>query len=322
MSYEFEKYICTKETLQETIETFGVAIIPQVLDDSECQQMVNQMWDFVEHISQLWEQPIRRDDESTWKEFYKMYPTHSMLLQYFGVGHSQASWNVRQNPKIVDIFAYFWKCLPEELLVSFDGLSFHLPPEITNRGWFRGNTWYHTDQSYLTPEFRCIQGLVTGIDINDNDATLSIMESSHLHHREMQEKYQITNKDNWYKISEEQHSFYSEKGCCVKNIKCPKGSMVFWDSRTIHCGVECNKNRKLPNIRAVIYVCCMPRSISTEADLKKKRKAFQDLRTTSHYPCKIKLFNKKPHTFGKQLPPIQPVPTPHLTELGLKLAGF
>jgi hypothetical protein len=51
-----------------------------------------------------------------------------MLIQHWGVGHTQACWDVRQNIKIVEIFAYFWGCYPNDLLVSFDALSFNLPP--------------------------------------------------------------------------------------------------------------------------------------------------------------------------------------------------
>ena len=39
--HEFEKYICTKETLKKTIEMYGVAIIPSVLNENECNTMVN-----------------------------------------------------------------------------------------------------------------------------------------------------------------------------------------------------------------------------------------------------------------------------------------
>jgi hypothetical protein len=35
-NYSFDKYICTKETLKQTIENYGVAIIPSVLDENEC----------------------------------------------------------------------------------------------------------------------------------------------------------------------------------------------------------------------------------------------------------------------------------------------
>lgn len=320
--YEFEKYVCTKETLEETIKMYGVAIIPSVLDEVECEKMVSEMWDFLEHISSEWAIPINRNDDKTWREFYKLFPLHSMLLQHFGVGHAQASWNLRQNPKIVDIFAHFWKCSAEELLVSFDGFSFGLPPEKTNKGWNRNNVWYHTDQSYTTPDFKCIQSWVTGLDVNEYDATLSVMEGSNKYHAEFKERFGVTDKANWYKLKKEEEQFYIEKGCEHKNIKCPKGSMVFWDSRTIHCGVEATKKRETANLRAVIYLCYMPRKICSEKNLKKKKNALEELRTTSHYPCDIKLFAKSPRTYGAEIPVIKSVEAPVLTDLGRKLAGY
>lgn len=320
--YESEKYFCTKETLKNTIDTYGVAIIPNVIDENECDMMVNQIWDFFEHISQKWETPINRNDKNTWREFYKLYPLHSMLIQHWGIGHAQSSWNVRQNIKIVEIFAHFWGCDINNLLVSFDGLSFNLPPEVTKKGWNRGNTWYHTDQSYTNSEFKCIQSFITGLDINEYDATLSFMEGSNKYHNDFKQKYNITDKSDWYKLSKQEESFYYDKGCVIKNIKCPKGSLVLWDSRTIHCGIEADKRRKIQNIRAVIYLCYMPRKLCNEANIKKKQKAFNELRTTTHYPCKIKLFSKDPLTYGGPMPNITEIEKPILTDLGKRLAGF
>lgn len=207
-------------------------------------------------------------------------------------------------------------------MVSFDGLSFNLPPEVTKRGWNKGNTWYHTDQSFTNDKFSCIQSFVTGLDINDNDATLSFIEGSNKFHSEFGYKNAITDKSDWYKLTKEQEAFYYDKGCVAKNIKCPKGSLVLWDSRTIHCGIEANKQRTMPNIRAVIYVCYMPRSICNVANIRKKQKAFTELRATTHYPCKIKLFAKTPRTYGGEIPEITTIDKPVLNELGKRLAGF
>ena len=142
-----------------------------MLNEDECELMVKKIWEFFEHITKNWEIPINRNNKNTWTQIYKLYPIHSMLFQHWGVGHSQASWDLRQNIKIVEIFAHFWNCNLTDLLVSFDGMSFHLPPEITKKGWNRNNTWYHTDQSYTTPNFKCIQSFITGYDINEYDAT-------------------------------------------------------------------------------------------------------------------------------------------------------
>ncbi len=321
-NYEFQKYVCSKETLKQTIDNYGVAIIPSVLDEKECNNMVSNIWDFFEHITQKWQVPINRNNKNSWCEFYKLYPLHSMLIQHWGVGHAQASWNVRQNKKIVDIFAYFWNCNAEDLLVSFDALSLYLPPEITKKGWNKGNTWYHTDQSFQNNGCKCIQSFVSGLDINDYDATLSFMEGSNKYHTEFKTTNNITEKSDWYKLTKAEEKFYIDKGCNIKNIKCPKGSLVFWDSRTIHCGIEADVRRTIPNIRAVIYLCYMPRSLCNEANLKKKQKAFNENRTTNHYPCKITLFPKEPRTYGGILPTITPIENPILDDLGKKLSGF
>ena len=245
-----------------------------------------------------------------------------MLHQHFSCGHSQAVWDVRQNPNVVNVFSHIWKTKPEDLLSSFDGLSFAVPPEITNRGWYRNHTWYHSDQSFARPNFECIQGWVTAFDVNEKDATLAFYEGSNKYHAEFGTKYEITNKSDWYKLTDEEEEFFIEKGCSEQKIKCPAGSLVLWDSRTIHCGTEAMRGREQPNFRLVVYTCYQPRTFASEKQLIKKKKAFNELRMTSHWPTKVKLFGKKPQTYGKSIPEITPILSPQLTKLGEKLAGF
>lgn len=317
-----KKYHTTINNLKKTIDKYGCAIIPNVFTHEECDKLYSEMWDFFEHLTKSWDKPLNRDKQETWKEFYSLFPLHSMLIQYFGIGQSQFAWNARQNEKAIDIFVKLWKCNKEDLLVSFDGSSFHLPPEITNRGWHHGHTWYHTDQSYTRNNFECIQSFVTLRDINKGDGTFTFMEGSNNFHADFAKHYNITDKKDWYKLTESEEQFYINKGCEYKKVTCPKGGMVFWDSRTIHCGVEPIKERKEMNIRAVIYLCYMPRNCITSANLKKKQKAFEEIRTTNHYPCKPKLFGKSPRTYGSELKPITPINPPVLTDLGKRLAGF
>ena len=320
-SYEYQKYVTTKEKLKETIDMYGVAIIPGVLNDEECDNMLDGIWNYFEHITQHSMKPICREDSSTWGEIYKLFPLHSMLFQHFQVGQSQVCWDQRQHPKIVDIFQTFWKT--EDLVVSFDGLSFNIPPEKTNRGWYRGNTWYHTDQSFTRPDFECIQSWVTALDVNKGDATLAFMEGSNKYHKEFADALGVTDKGDWFKLKTKEHKeFYENKGCSYKKIYCPKGSIVFWDSRTIHCGCEALRTRIEKNFRAIIYLCYTPKSLLTTRYEKKKQKAFNEIRTTSHWPHKPKLFGKTPHTYGNKLPIITSIDPPILSELGMKLAGF
>ena len=310
-------------SVKEMLEKYGVAVLHNILNEDDCNSGYQGMWSYFEYISSSWETPMCRENVNSYRNFWKLFPIHSMLIQHWNAGHAQYVWDIRQNRNIVNVFSeHIWDCRPDDLLVSFDGISFHLPPEITNRGWFR-NVWHHTDQSYLRPDFECVQGFVTLRDINPGDATLSFLEGSHKYHEEFREKFNITDKGDWYKIkTQEEANFYKEKGCIEKRITAPAGSLVLWDSRTIHCGVEPIKQRIEPNIRSIVYVCYMPRCKSTSAQIKKKQKAFDDLRMTTHWPCKSKLFAKSPRTYGAEIPNITQINPPELNELGLKLAGF
>jgi hypothetical protein len=320
--YVYEKYVLDDiENIKEQLTTHGVAIIPNILNDSECSSMRDGMWADVEHITQNFETPIKREDDTSWKSWWDLYPKHAMLIQNYQLGQTQTVWDVRQNPKVVQTFSNLWNTPVRDMLCSFDGISFHIPPEKTNRGWFKNN-WLHTDQSFTRPEFECVQGWITGEDVREGDATLTFLKNSHLFHKDVSEEFNITNKADWTKITPEIHEYYAAKGCSQECIKCPKGSIVLWDSRLIHCGKEPDRGRENQTTRYVVYVCMTPRSLATPANLRKKLKAMDELRMTTHWPHKPKLFPVNPRTYGGELPKVTSIEKPVLSELGKRLAGY
>jgi ectoine hydroxylase-related dioxygenase (phytanoyl-CoA dioxygenase family) len=320
-TYECDKYICSNENdeIKKTLDKYGVAIVLDVLDDAECEEMISGMWDYLEHITS---KKIKRDDQTTWVNITDLFPLHSMLIQHWCIGHSDFVWKVRQNMKVIEVFANIYNVKPEDLLVSFDGASIHMPPEITKRGWNRNNTWFHSDQSFKRNDFECVQGWVTSYDVNVGDSTLAFLEGSHNYHKEFSEKTGVVDTKDWYKLNEKEFEFFKSAGCEEKRIKCPRGSLVLWDSRTIHCGTEAFKQRAKSNFRCIVYVCYQPRNLCNEKNIVKKRKAFEEMRMTTHWPCKIKLFPKTPRTFGRELPEFKTISKPMLTDIGLRLAGF
>ena len=320
--YEYEKYISSQKGVKETLKKFGVAIIPEILNDMECEKMNNGMWDTLEKISDKWENKINRNNENSWVGLLKLYPIHSMLIQHWQIGHSQYIWDIRQNEKIVNIFSNIWDCNNDDLLVSFDGVSYHMPPEVTKRGWYRQNDWFHSDQSFQEKDFSCVQSWITANDINEGDATLTFLEGSNNYHSSFSCDFNITSKKNWNKLNPEQTLYYKNKDCPVKRIKCPKGSLVLWDSRTIHCGQECLKSREKPNIRNIAYLCYKPRKFSSTKNNLKRVKAFEEKRMTTHTPCKTYLFPKKPRTYGNPILEMTDLPNPILNDLGRKLVGY
>jgi len=324
MSYEYNKYTCNINTLKKTLDKYGVAILPNIINQQECDNINDGVWDFFEYISQDWIDPlspIKRDDAKTWKHIYKLFPLRSQLFKGFNSGHAQVSWTVRQNLNIINIFAKLWDCTPEDLLVSFDSFSFCLPPEITNKGW-ENKSWFHTDQSYTRNNMECIQSWITANDVEEGDGTLAVMEGSHKYHKEFSEKFNINDKSDWYKLNSIEEQFYVNKKCDYKKIKCPKGSLVLWDSRTIHCGSNPIKKRKNPNTRAVIYLCYMPKILCSDKQLEKKKHLFYNKRTTNHWPCKSTPVSEKPNTYGEKLPDITEIDDPVLNDIGMSLAGL
>ena len=125
MSYEFEKYLSDYSTIKETLSNYGVAIIP-LLNEEECTQMINDKWDLLEYLTEDLPIPIDRNNKETYKQILNLYPSHKMLLQHWKVGHSKLAWNVRKNPKVINIFKHLWgrSCVydPPKVRVS---LQFH-----------------------------------------------------------------------------------------------------------------------------------------------------------------------------------------------------
>jgi hypothetical protein len=320
--YEYEKYVTNIKNVKKTILKYGVAIIPNVLDEDECEDIKKGMWDMLEYTSENLKVPIKRDDKKTWRSIKEYYGLHSMLIQHWHLGQSEFIWKIRENDKIIKVFEKIWSCEKDDLLVSFDGISINLAPEVTNYG-INCKDWLHVDQRFTNNDFSCIQSWVNPYDTNEGDSTLYFLENSNLYHEGFEEKYATKCESDWYKFTDDELEYYKdEKKCEEKRIKCPKGSLVLWDSRTVHCGGKVFKEREEQNTRCAIYLCYIPRKYCTDKDLKKKIKAFDEMRITSHYANRAKLFAKNPRTYGEPLPNIKKIEKPELNETRKKLIGY
>ena len=196
MTFEFEKYKSDKETAIENLKRYGVAIIPQILSKEEIDSMIDGMWSTLEHLTARFNFPINRNNPKSFKAIKHLMPSHELIFLHWYIGHADFLWQLRQNPKVVEIFAKLWAVSIEDLLVSFDGVSIQMPPEITQFGWFNNNSekLFHTDQGFHSSEFECVQSWITAFDVNENDATLVILEGSHIFHKEFGEHLEKVNK--------------------------------------------------------------------------------------------------------------------------------
>jgi len=324
--YVYDEYVTTIDNLQESLRINGVAIIPSLLDDIEQEHMRNGFWDFFEHITQTWALPLQRNISRTWRQYSKLQPLHGMQIQNYHVGQAQVAWDIRQNEKILHVFSTLWGCPVEDLLVSMDGMSLSLPPEKTGFGWENKHkkekkSWYHTDQSYTHPHFECVQSWITANDVNEGDATLVFYRKSHIYHQEFSDTFNVKDPRDWWIQTEPQLQFYRDKGCRPQRIVCPRGSLVLWDSRLIHCGGQPRIERIRPNIRYVLYLCYLPRNQCSEEHLQQRLRVFQEKQSMSHNAIRAKIFPERPHHMSKEIE-ITDIPSPNLTFVGRRLVGM
>ena len=119
MEYEYEKYITDIDSLKNTIERYGVGIIPNVLNDDEIKQMNDGMWDYLEYVSQKFDKPIQRMIVNLGFIILKMFRNIRCPSVVWCRTRSQYIWDLRQNEKILDIFSKFWDVLKEDCLSEF-----------------------------------------------------------------------------------------------------------------------------------------------------------------------------------------------------------
>lgn len=319
-------YETTIENARATLSEHGVAVIPELVGWDVCTRFRTEVWDYLEEATARCPIPIARDDPPTWDTFQHLGPKHGMLLQHHGVGQCKALWTLRTNPDVLGVYSKLYGCDPQDLVTSFDGMSVYLPRgnACGVRRWKTlDKSWLHCDQRYTDSEFHTAQSWITATDVNDGDATLLCIPGSHKMHKEAGIEFGYTSRnDDWTKLSPDQLKFYLDKGSQPVGIRCKAGSMVLWDSRTIHCGMEPVREGSCDRRRFVGYVCMQPRKACDAKTLARRIVAFETRRTASHSPTRFRLFSKKHRIYPDQPDYDIVTPTPPENNLIRRLVGY
>lgn len=99
------------------LEEQGYCVISQVLLTAEAVALYQRVWH--EFIEKAWLN-CRMDNRSNWKE---VFPMHNKMGIFAGpAGQTQVMWDLRQDPRIVDVFAQVWNT--NDLIVSNDSTQF------------------------------------------------------------------------------------------------------------------------------------------------------------------------------------------------------
>jgi len=306
-----------QKEVRTKLETYGICIIPEVLDKTEIVDMICGTWNYFEHITEEDDIPVKMASPKTWSGIQSLEPTNGMMFNKFNAGHSQHMWNLRQHYKICTIWANLLNCDIVDLLVSFDGFSFLLPPEQTKDNWYNEkDEWYHVDQKLCINTCDGYQSFVTAYDIEEDDATLKFFEGSHLLTEQFTNEFPLANvNSDWYQFNKHELDWYRSK-CAEQSVICPAGSVIIWDSRLVHYGAKPKRCRQNKNTKCTAYLSYSNKKRASEITINKKIDGFQSLLTSNHYAHRASFFDQGNLKSVNQLNP------PILTELGYSLIGF
>ncbi|KAH8662227.1 hypothetical protein BX600DRAFT_414273 [Xylariales sp. PMI_506] len=264
---------------------------------------------------------FKRDDPSTWTLEHLPVITEKGMILGYGVAHESFTWKIRQEPGVVEAFQRVYDT--PDIIVSFDGVNMALPGRTDVEA---NKPWPHQDQDPEKPGFRCLQGLVNILPNGDNDGGLIVCKGAHLLSEEFHEQFKDEpNKiwawtKEWYGFTDEGMAWLKEKGAEWIKVNAEPGDLLLWDSRTPHY----NLSPAGTTPRFCTYTCYMPAADATQEDLIRKKGAFDNLQSTTHWPNAMHiggipvLRNGEPCKYngGKPRAP------PQLTETGFKLTGI
>jgi ectoine hydroxylase-related dioxygenase (phytanoyl-CoA dioxygenase family) len=278
--YRFERHQIAE--WKAYLAEHGFVVVADALSPEQNQQVVDEMLDV---LCELSDGKLDKQKPKTWS-VAKNYPfmLHGGMIQY--VGHAGFQWTTRA--ATAPIFADIWEVKPEELATSFDGFTYmdarrkYQPKET--------NSFLHSDQSPTKDFLWSVQGLVNLFDCDEESGGLVVLPGSHKWHQSyFVEKGLQALKDDWYVVPEEDKK--EERFQPILKVCGKAGDMMLWDSRTFHCNCLPKNGKR----RGCVYVCQIPKSRISPQICTKRRQAWEEKRTTNHYPGNdIKLFPRLP----------------------------
>ena len=206
-------------------------------------------------------------------------------------GHSRFLWESRVACK--PVFEALYNT--DDFITSFDSAGVFPNwghPDIGRKSRTK-DIWLHVDQGHasLGDGRRCVQGVLNLLDSNTRTGGFVACPGSHLDFptfmaNRPRNKNFVTLDQN----AEDIKALIQKKPPVF--VEAPAGSMILWDSRTIHSNSPAVGSappipplQALPSVlRAVAYVCLLPRSCDTPESAAARIEFVKQGTTTSHCP--------------------------------------
>lgn len=289
-----------KQEFLSYLQEHGYAVASNVVRADQLDHCKSLMWDYLESIPNT---AVRRDDVKTWGIQGDWLPSETNgILHGFGFGQSDFMWCLRLLPDVRSVFSAIWGT--DDLLVSFDGGNAFRPWKY-NQEWLTDGGWYHVDQNATKAGGVgrvCVQGLVTLTDVSEDTGGLVVIPGSHSKHTEMCKRSKVAKSMGDF-VPVPVDDEILKNGAIL--ICAQAGDMIVWDSRTVHCNspalsalsqndvsepdsdTVASSDQSWRLIRQVGYVCMTPAKMASSEILEKRKDAFVNNISTSHWPHKF-----------------------------------
>ena len=255
--------------LRDILDAYGVAILEDYFSDDYADEIFygTKKWLINLNLG------LTKDPKSWTIKSIPLGPRYGMYQSI--VSHSPEFWRLRE-----DMYKLFVIVLEEKkLLCSIDGASIY-PPYHPRKI----KDWPHLDQT-ISSEFMCYQSQFVS---TNTTASFVATIGSHLKHEKILDICGATgDKSNWHKFTDEE--VIKLQKMFGKNYQTPiyakKGSVIFWDSRTIHSAKYHDPNDN-SQWRGAFYVSMRPKNDYTKRGVNTLVKAVREGRTTNHWGIK------------------------------------
>ncbi|CAK7216892.1 hypothetical protein SEUCBS140593_003018 [Sporothrix eucalyptigena] len=297
----------------------GFVVIKEAVPRERAERYGEQMLQWLEDFGLGFD----RNDPLTIREENLPVINEKGMVMGYGVAHAPFTWAIRQEPKVVEAFARVYDT--DDLIVSFDNINMAFPGRTDVAP---NKPWPHQDQDPDRPGFRCLQGLVNILDNGPTDGGLIVCKGAHLLSEEFHDAFR--NEPNriwawtkeWYGFTNEGMQWLKDKGCEWVKVNAGPGDLILWDSRTPHYNLSPVGNKP----RFCTYTCYMPVAEATEGELLKKKAAFDERQSTTHWPNAMHVGGPPVLRQGKRCPYDTPERRTkvavELTEVGHRLTGI
>jgi len=131
-----------------------------------------------------------------------------------------------------------------------------------------------------------VQGFVSLLDADASTGGFVVIPDSHRRHDELTQ-YQHTSGINYISAP----PYHPIMEMTKKLVVCRAGDLVLWDSRCVHCNApgralppSSNTSEPPKLLRIAAYICMTPRSKASRDVLERRKDAYRNRITTSHWP--------------------------------------